>query len=152
TAQPQVPDIPLQLHHGGPGPALAFDGRDNLIAAWAELRTPRVPRTDIYLQRFDRHGQAQAPAFVVHGNSGPYDYAQFPKVATARDGTFVVVWSQYLYDNGDSRMLGQRFDGNGTRLGAEFNVRDTTGDEQPSGLAMNDAHEFLVVWGDNGVG
>jgi len=103
TGQPQSPEIPLGRHRG-PGPALAFDGRGNLIAVWYEERNVIHPGTDVHVQRFDRRGQALGPEFEVNQQRDNYDYATLPKVAAADDGTFVVVWNQYTYLDAETRM------------------------------------------------
>jgi hypothetical protein len=76
-------------------------------------------------------------------------YGQSPTgIAVHPDGSFVVVWgSSGDRDGSQDAVLGQRFDGSGARLGAEFIANTATLYTQDSpDVAANGAGEFVIVW------
>jgi hypothetical protein len=93
---------------------------------------------------FGADGQPSSPEFQV--NTSPIASQLDVHVAAAGDGTFVVVWSEFP-DRSTVRIMGQRFDRAGDRLGSEFEVVD---DDFSHIFAPNVAatagDEFVVVW------
>ncbi|WGM40072.1 VCBS domain-containing protein [Caulobacter sp. NIBR1757] len=83
---------------------------------------------------------------------------RLPQVASAADGSYVIVWqSQTTYNSGDGSgwgLFAQRYNADGTRAGAEFQVNTTTAGDQPydSGWQVTQlvGGKFLVVWGTTG--
>jgi Ca2+-binding RTX toxin-like protein len=70
-----------------------------------------------------------------------------PAVAALSDGGFVVVWQSMLQDTSYWGIYGQRFDGNGNRLGDEFQVNTKPHDSQKkptvTGLVGGG---FVIAW------
>jgi len=86
------------------------------------------------------------PAEDVHVYTGSSQ-----SVAVDDDGNFVVVWVQYTgdpaEDGGDSDIMAQLFNADGTPVGAAFLVNTTTADLQTQPVvAMNSSGEFVVSW------
>jgi len=77
-----------------------------------------------------------------------------PVIASAADGSYVVVWVRYGSD-GDAMSYGniiaQRFNVNGEAVGAEFVVNTyTVGSQVSPSVAMNDSGAFVIVWSGTG--
>jgi len=82
-------------------------------------------------------------------NSTTVDAQTAPAIATADDGSYVVVWQSMDQDNPDGKegIYGQRYDASGTSVGGEFQVNTTTVDAQKApAIAMADDGSFVVVW------
>ena len=74
-----------------------------------------------------------------------------PAVATAANGSYVIVWSDNQNTNGLFNIYGQRFDANGNPQGPEFLVNTyTSGNQNDPSVAMDDAGNFVVVWSGQG--
>ncbi|MCA1971595.1 MAG: tandem-95 repeat protein [Caenispirillum sp.] len=75
----------------------------------------------------------------------PFDNRQ---VAMDANGNFVVVWQDHTgLDGSGIGIYAQRYDGNGTPLGANFRVNTTTADDQSEPqVAMAADGSFVVVW------
>src|SRR5687767_8928470 len=64
-----------------------------------------------------------------------------PRVASAPNGDFVVVWSS------NTDIVGRRFDASGQPRGPEFPVNTyTTGSQANPGVAVDGGGNFVVVW------
>src|SRR6188474_823473 len=70
-----------------------------------------------------------------------------PAVAADAIGNFVVVWTSEGQDGSGNGVFGQRYDSEGTALGAEFPVNTyTTNDQESPSAAMDPSGRFVVVW------
>jgi hypothetical protein len=68
-------------------------------------------------------------------------------IAADADGNFVVVWRSLYQDGSFSGVFGQRFDGAGAPLGAEFRVNTfTPGHQFSPAVAAAPGGPFVVVW------
>ena len=83
------------------------------------------------------------------GNQGGFTQA----VASDGAGGFIVVWRSEGSGGPDTDsfgILGQRFDGAGLAVGAEFQVNGyTTGDQGQAAVTPLGSGRFVVVWGSN---
>jgi hypothetical protein len=72
---------------------------------------------------------------------------QFPVVATLADGNVIVVWMSFGQDGDKFGVYGQRFSPTGQRLGSEFQVNQTSTNNQrnPALTPLPDGG-FYVVW------
>ncbi len=92
---------------------------------------------------------AQTPSF---GPEFPINtYTTFSQevasVASAGDGTFVVVWDSSPQDGSYTGVFAQRFDGAGAPAGLEFQVNTyTTGHQFTPQVGCDAAGNFVVVW------
>src|SRR5688572_27635686 len=74
-------------------------------------------------------------------------------IAIDADGDFVIVWSSYNQDGNSSGVYAQRYNAAAVRQGAEFRVNTfTTGQQDLSTVAMDDAGNFVVAWSGAGSG
>ena len=105
----------------------------------------------VYVQRFDANGSAS-------GSSVELEAAAFgaspPKISALDDGEWVVTW-QGIDSGGDSSVLVQRFNADGTRASASATYLEppgvSSGSDYSSQVAqVGNSGEFVVVWdGDN---
>jgi hypothetical protein len=99
----------------------------------------------IFAQRYDSGGLAQGDEFRVNSYTTRPQYD--PAVALAADGEFLVTWMSSQQDGSSWGVFGQRYDGAGVPLAAEFQVNSFTTDTQRNAwLAATGASQFVVVW------
>ena len=98
-----------------------------------------------YGQRFNGAGVAQGSEFRVNTTTdGDQDY---PSIAMAANGDFVVAWSSQNQDGGGWGTYAQRYSAAGVAQGGEFLVNTTTsGDQDFPTVAMDSGGNFLVSW------
>jgi hypothetical protein len=98
---------------------------------------------------YDADGEPRGPERVV--NTYTTNFQAHPSVAALPGGGFVVAWASYTQDGSGYGIYAQRFDAEGERLGAEFQVNTAAEGFQlwPS-VAATAAGEFLVVWESGG--
>ncbi len=91
-------------------------------------------------------GDALGPEFQV--NSVTSNSQIQPAVAMDADGDFVVVWTDYGGQDGDSYgVFAQRYDAAGVAQGGEIQVNSFTSDrQQDAAVAMDADGDFVVVW------
>ncbi len=99
----------------------------------------------IVARRFDLQGVALGDDIQV--NTYTTGDQTHPALAAAPGGGFVVAWASDGQDGAAEGIFAQRFDGEGARLGEEFQVNTyTTGVQLWPALAVSGAGAFLVVW------
>ncbi|MCP4659763.1 MAG: hypothetical protein GY856_30540 [bacterium] len=105
-------------------------------------------RPDIAAQRFASDGTALGGELMV--NTTTTGTQRSPAVATWANGDFVVVWHSHMGDASSTLdVMAQRFASDGTALGSEFRVHDTTTGTQAWPKVTTLANgQFVVVWSD----
>jgi hypothetical protein len=100
----------------------------------------------IFGQRFDDLGAAIGAEFQV--SSATVDGQRYPAVTSDDEGNFVVVWTDDRRDGSGTGLFGQRYDSNGGRLGAEFQVNEFTPGNQgfKSAISSDGLGNFVVAW------
>jgi hypothetical protein len=84
--------------------------------------------------------------FKINSDAG-VAYQGYSACATARDGSFAVVWEDAR--NGGNDIYLQRFDAAGGRLGDNYRVNDTALPEQYApAIAIDPTGEVWIVWQD----
>jgi hypothetical protein len=136
-------------YQGGPSVAALNDG---FVVTWQSgdwsSDGQDGSQAGVYGQLYDGNGGRVGTEFQVNtytdGSQGS------PSVAALNDG-FVVTWqsgdwSSDAQDGSQAGVYGQLYDGNGGRVGTEFQVNTYTEDDQwgPSVTALNDG--FVVTW------
>ncbi len=72
---------------------------------------------------------------------------QYPSIAALADGGFVVTWTSSNQDGSGRGIYAQRYNANGTPVGAEFRVNTATPSDQSfSSVAALDGGGFVVTW------
>jgi hypothetical protein len=126
-------------------PAVSVGDDGSFVVVWQSLGQDGSTY-GIHGQRFDSMGAASGTEFQVN------TYTTFSQrdaaVASAGDGSFVVVWQSTGQDGNGYSVHGQRFDSAGAAWGTEFQVNTyTTGDQRYSqSIAADAAGDFVVVW------
>jgi hypothetical protein len=125
-------------------PDVAADAAGNFVVVWA---SDGQDGSDygIFGQRFDAAGSPVGPEFAVNTYTTGRQWR--PSVAREPDGAFMVTWGLvYAYPFGE-KVVGQRFDASGGRVGAEFRVNTyTTGGQRVSATAARGMEKFVVTW------
>jgi hypothetical protein len=138
-------------------PSVAGDFAGNFVVVWEHARDdnqyPGSPE-EIVGRRFDSSGPLHPTEFKVNSAS-PWRHEN-PSVTRDGNSNFVVVWQRFDDENPPDRprILGQRFDAQGTKLGAEIAV-STLGEEEDGKDEFPDVGsslggDFVVVWQQSG--
>jgi len=125
-------------------PSVATDSRGNFVVVWESLQDGSFSY-GVYGQRYDSSGVSRGPEF--HVNTFTTLAQTVPVVAMDPSGAFVVAWQSSNQDGSYDGAFGQRFERDGTPLGAEFRVNSTTSNVQSSpAIATDDAGNFVIAW------
>jgi hypothetical protein len=99
-------------------------------------------------QRYDAAGSAVAGEFQINAHTTSHQFQ--PRVAADPSGNFVVVWASYGglgSDESGISVQGQRYDGAGLPVGAQFQVNTyTTSGQAEAAVAADGGGNFVVVW------
>ena len=126
-------------------PSVACDAAGDFVVVW-ESGEQDGDGYGIFGQRIDANGDKVGGEFRV--NTYTDGGQQFPAVAGAAGGDFVVVWESYDDQDGDGYgIFGQRFASDGTRAGSEFqvNAHSMFSQEKPA-IAAGANGDFTVAW------
>jgi hypothetical protein len=100
-------------------------------------------------------GAARPTVAEIHVQGEPFDVfshsqADYPDVALAPDGRFVVVWEYYAGSSaGRSEIVAQRFDADGEATGDSFVVPSSSApDQSQASIAMLPDGRFSIVWAE----
>ena len=116
--------------------------------AWKTQDTSQDGDRDaIKAQVFDANGTMRGGEFLVNTDGGGQQ--EFPTISSLSDGGFVVGW---VSNNNGATTVGndvraQRFDANGTKVGGEISVNQTTsGSQDQASVAGLEGGGFAAVW------
>jgi hypothetical protein len=130
------------------GPVVVVGGNDDFFLAWSDYRGNNW---DVYAQRLDFEGIPIGANFRVdQGAAGTH--AHQPAIARGGNANFVVTWQDQRAGNDD--VYGQRYDGSGAALGANFRIDQapgTTGATLPA-VAADGLGKFWVGWQEDRTG
>jgi hypothetical protein len=138
--------------------SVGMDPRGGFVVTWQSYdQVAPYSGFDVFGQRYQPGGQPAGGEFQVNtvtaGDQGGFLSFGDGAVATARDGSFVVVWSSYQDDVSYRDVRGQRFDAAGAPIGGEFEINTaTSGYQTLPDVAMDAAGNFVVVWATYGDG
>lgn len=131
-------------------PAVAKSADGSFVVVWASRGSAGGDGSAESVQgrQFDSLGQPLATDFQVNlSTAGAQNY---PDVAAASDGRFVVVWQSEASGGDDHQgysIQGQLFAADGSLSGGEFQVNDHTPlDQARPKAAMSVDGSFMVVW------
>ncbi len=126
-----------------PDVAVGSDG--SFVVVWAFDSLLTGDALDLYGQRFNPDGSKVGGEFRI--NTVMSSNQDYPKVALASDGSFVVVWQSQGQDGDSWGIFGQRYSSDGSPLGGEFQVNTRTiGAQSSPSIAMSSERTFVVVW------
>jgi hypothetical protein len=133
-------------------PAVACDGAGRCAVVWgSEHGAGTDPNFSIEAQLYGALGAPDGSQFQA--NTGDTtNYQSLPDVAFDGPGNFVVVWFSVVPFAAPDLIRGQRFDSDGTAIGAGFQA-DTAGVPQlwPPHVTADGGGNFAVVWASTGV-
>jgi hypothetical protein len=104
----------------------------------------RMGSNDVFGRTYGADGQPASAEFLV---GSTFSNQRNPSAAPLPDGGFVVVWQSYHADGSHYAVMGQRLDGIGQPLGAEFQVNSyTTYYQGAARVASGPDGRYVVVW------
>ncbi|MDB5469048.1 MAG: hypothetical protein JWR84_608 [Caulobacter sp.] len=116
-------------------PQIAADDDGSYVVVWQSQTTYNSgdgSGLGLVGQRFNADGTKAGGEFIVNTTTAgdqPYDSGW--QLTRLEDGRFVVVWGAYNQSgDGDYVSIGQIFNADGSKSGAEFRLNDTTAGEQ----------------------
>ena len=112
------------------------------VVAWTEQAagSPATAPTQLKLRIFDVD-TLSGPEIQV--STSPIEPLTRPALARLSDGNFIVVWAD---KRGDERIRAQRFDQNGTRIGAEFRANTVAGLHRIPMVACLANGNIVIAW------
>jgi hypothetical protein len=124
-------------------PRVAAAANGGSVIVWRSASGQDGSGAGVFGQRFDANGAPVSSEFAVNSyTTGAQDY---PVVASAANGDFVVAWSGS--DGPSLDIFGQRYDAAGPRRGGEFRINTwTTFLQQSPSVASDGAGGFVVAW------
>lgn len=122
-------------------PSVATDSAGNFVVVWES----RSGNYDIKGQRYSSAGVAQGGEFTV--NTTTANDQTLGSVSMNSAGQFVVVWSSKTGDGSGSGVFGQRYNSDGSTLGGQFQInQSTTNDQINAEVAIDELGGFAVSW------
>jgi hypothetical protein len=120
------------------------DASGNFVVVWTSYEQDGDGYA-IAGQRFNSTGTHKGMEFVA--NIYTASHQDYPDVAVAPDGSFVIVWHSGLQDGSNYGVYGRRYNSNGQPIGGEFQINDyTTRNQWWPKIAMDDFGSYTVVW------
>ena len=142
-------------------PAVSVNGSGQFVVAWTSDPISSLSRgatgfddsgSTIRSQSFTSAGARNG--LEVQVNSSKAGYQQFPRVAVATDGTYLVVWETESGATGpyDLNVQGQLFATDSSTIGVELQLNTITGGLQqaPDAAWVPKSNAFQVVWQSTG--
>lgn len=125
-------------------PAVAANCKGNFVITWVSYEGEDTG-FDIITQIFDKWGQKISGEIFV--NSTRIYTQNNPAIVIDTDGSFIIVWHSWTYNENDRDIFGQKFDSNGEKIGDEFLVNTYRKNSQakPSIALLKDGN-FVVCW------
>jgi hypothetical protein len=129
--------------------SVTADAEGDFVVVWESYGSSGTDTSGFSIRgrRYSSTGSPQGPEFQV--NSYTTSDQQYPSVAAAADGEFVVAWnsagSSGTDTSGDS-IQGQRYNAYGTTRGAQFQVSTYTTSQQYSASVAAVDGGFIMVW------
>ncbi len=122
--------------------SLAADAGGNFVAVWMDSRDSD---NNIYAQRYSYDGIAQGFNFKVNDDAGS-SRQHFPVVAYDGMGDFAVSWTDER--GAYAQIYAQRYAGDGTPQGVNFQVTQDIGTTSPNSpsISKDDTGKFVIAW------
>lgn len=131
-------------------PAVSTHLNGDIVVTWASRGSTGSDTAveSIQVRQFDASGSPLADEFQV--NTSTTGIQTYPAVATADDGSFVVVWQSQISTGDDDQgysIQGQLFSSVGAPFGGELQLNQHTPlDQAHPAVAMTSGGSFIVVW------
>jgi hypothetical protein len=134
--------------------SVAVDASGAFVVVWDSNGSPGGDASgySIQGQRYSSAGAPQGGQFQV--NAYTTGSQRMPSLATAPDGSFVVVWASGGSPGADTSsysIQGRRYDSAGAPQGGQFEINSyTTGSQLAPAAVPSPGGGFLVVWSSQG--
>lgn len=116
----------------------------SFVLTWQSY-DPVQANWNIYSQMFDSTGSQIGGETLVNTFVG--DQQIEPEIASLSGGGYVIIWKSLAQDGSVYGVFGQRFDANGSSIGAEFQVNaNGLGNQDQMEVAGLSNGGFVVVW------
>ncbi|HEX4965595.1 MAG TPA: hypothetical protein VF173_32595 [Thermoanaerobaculia bacterium] len=129
-------------------PRVALDpSSGDAFITWIDERETGNP--DVWARRFDLDDSPRGPEFQVDVENNGNGEARSAQPLAQGDGGFSVVWSNFLPlqpAGANVEVRAQRFDAQGSRLGAETLVTGEGADTNPAAAVPGPHGNLLVLW------
>jgi hypothetical protein len=121
--------------------SIAADASGNFVIAWEDRRDGDA---NIYAQRYAADGTAQGSNFRVDDDPGT-DRQYYPSVAYDGLGDFAITWKDF---RGLDAIYAQRYAGDGTPQGVNFEVTEDIGTTSPNNpsISKDATGKFVITW------
>lgn len=124
-------------------PAVVFDSSGNMVVAWTGATA--AGHTDVFGQRYNSEGTALGAEFTW--NSTTADCQEDVTLAAGPDGEVVAAWESRAQDGDNWGVVARRLDADGTTMGDEILLNDTTaGSQVDVSLDIAEDGQWLAVW------
>ncbi|MEM2870423.1 MAG: hypothetical protein QW379_08410 [Thermoplasmata archaeon] len=131
-------------------PALATDGYNRIIVAWADYRAGTGGNYDIYAAILDPECEPVPGGREIAVCTRPG--AQFsPALAVDGTGSFIVAYADAMNPL-DANVLARRFDRSGSPVTGELVISSQPGDQGEPSVVFDDDGNFIAVWHSLGDG
>lgn len=125
-------------------PDVAMDAAGNFVVTWWSFGEPGL-NTEIKARRFNSAGVALGNEFQVNTVTTFSDVN--PLIGMDNAGNFVIGWDSMGQDGAAGGVYAQRFAADGSTIGGQFRVNQTTaGDQALTGLASSGGGEVVFSW------
>jgi hypothetical protein len=125
-------------------PAVASHDDGSFVVAWRSYSQDGSDQ-GIFAQRFGAVGVPTGSEF--RANTYTTGGQRRAAVATAGDGSFVVLWQDDARDGSSYGIFARQFDSSGASVGSEFLVNTyTTARQRRASVTRNSSAGFVVVW------
>jgi hypothetical protein len=129
-------------------PSVAMDSDGDFAVTWTSYGQDGDV-DGVYLQRYNRFGDPVGVETRV--NTNVVSYQSDSDIAMDGSGNYVVIWQSFGQDGSAWGVYGRRYAVDGTPLGGEFLVSNTTLDDQRDpAVAMDRSGDFIVTWSSFG--
>ena len=125
--------------------AMAMNGAGAFVVVWSNFG-PDGSDQGVFGQRFNALGERAGGEFRV--NTTTFDSQLSPHIAMDDLGRFMAAWTSRLQDDGTGwGIYAQRFDADGTPVGPEFLVTNTTqGEQGVSDITVDGDGQYIIAW------
>jgi hypothetical protein len=124
----------------------AMDGDGNFVITWSLYRedpyNPEFSVSDIFTQRFNTSGHPLDEQFQLNS----FTYGIDPSIAMNKAGRFAIASISWLKEWQENAIYVRLFDKDGTPLGSEFKINQSTENIQSKSISMDGEGNFVVVW------
>ncbi len=133
--------------HGSPywdaSLSISTDGSGNFVISWTDERNGH---NNIYAQRYASDGTVLGTNFKVNDDQGSTNQYE-PSVSVQDNGNFVITWTDAR--NADSDIYAQRYTNDGSTLGSNFMVTNTSKENQSEPDVKLWNGRIYNTWKDN---